>query len=72
MAPILEKKPKVLDYEPHFHQLSINIERTGSIGVELGNSSLGSGSTCASAERIPEQTIKHTQNIRRKLSSDPA
>jgi hypothetical protein len=68
----LKKNPKALDYESHFHQLSINIERTGSIGVELGITLLGSESTCAYAERILEQIVKHTQDIRRTLSSDPA
>lgn len=67
-----KKKPKALDYESHFHQLSFNIEWIGSIGVELGITLLGSESTCASAERILEQIVKHTQNIQRTLSSDPA
>jgi hypothetical protein len=72
MTPSFKKKPKALEYELHFHQLSINIERTGSIRVELGITLLGSESTCASEERILEQIAKHTQNIRRTLSSDPA
>jgi hypothetical protein len=58
-----KKKTKALDYESHFHQLSINIEWTGSIGAELRISLPGSGSTCASAGRILEQIVKHTQNI---------
>jgi hypothetical protein len=59
------KKPKAIDYEPHFHQPYTIIERTGSIEVELRISLPGSGSTCASAERILERKVKHTQNIRR-------
>jgi hypothetical protein len=59
------RKPKAIDYEADFHQPNIIIKWNGSIGVEVRISLPGSGSTYASAERILEQKIKHTQNIRR-------
>jgi hypothetical protein len=45
------------------HQLNIIIQWTGSIEEELKISLPGFGSTCASADRLLEQKVKHTQNI---------